>query len=87
MGEEEILTSVEDPPLTTRAWFREMRLKRFPDEVVTANWDSLVFDLGIDPLRPFSTTDPLRGTADRTGQLLDEVRSAKELVEETERAE
>jgi len=85
--EAEVLRSVEDPPLTTRAWFRGMCLKRFPDQVVTANWDSLVFDLGIDPLRRIPMMDPLRGTADRTGQLLDEVRSAKELVERLERAE
>jgi proteasome accessory factor A len=83
----EIERSVEEPPRTTRAWFRGTCLKRFPDEVATANWDSLVFDLGTDPLRRIPMMDPLRGTADHTEQLLGEVRSAKELVERLERSD
>jgi len=81
VSEEQVLACVTDPPRSTRAWFRGSCLKRFPDEVVTANWDSLVFDLGSGPLRRVPMMDPLRGTAAHTEQLLSEVRSAKELVE------
>ena len=47
---------------------------------MTANWDSLVFDLGAEPLRRVPMMDPLRGTAALTEELLDQVRSVQELV-------
>ena len=75
-----IVAAVTEPPATTRAWFRGTCLARFPENVVTANWDSLVFDLGVDPLRRIPMMEPLRGTKALTGDLLEEVRSASELV-------
>ena len=81
VGRDEILTAVTEPPISTRAWFRGKCLARFPENVVTANWDSLVFDLGVDPLRRIPMMDPLRGTKALTGGLLEEVRSASELVD------
>ena len=68
------------PPRGTRAWFRGRCLERFPREVVTANWDSLVFDLGVDPLQRVPMMDPLRGTAAHTEELLAQVASAQELL-------
>ena len=56
--------AVTEPPRSTRAWFRGECLKSWPASVVTANWDSLVFDLGTDPLRRVPMMDPLKGTAD-----------------------
>ena len=49
---------------------RDRCLARWPDAVVTANWDSLVFDIGADPLRRVPMMDPLKGTAEHTGALL-----------------
>ena len=72
--------AVVNPPRGTRAFFRGSCLARFPREVVTANWDSLVFDLGSDPLRRVPMIDPLRGTAAHTEDLLGSVRSAQELL-------
>jgi proteasome accessory factor A len=66
----EVATAVSEPPLGTRAWFRGKCLARWPDAVVTANWDSLVFDIGADPLRRVPMMDPLKGTAEHTGDLL-----------------
>ena len=80
VSKEAIVEATTMPPRTTRAWFRGSCLARFPQEVVSANWDSLVFDLGSDPLRRVPMMDPLRGTAEHTEQLLREVRSAQELV-------
>ena len=62
--------AVGEPPPGTRAWFRGKCLARWPDAVVTANWDSLVFDIGTDPLRRVPMMDPLKGTAEHTGALL-----------------
>jgi Pup amidohydrolase len=66
----DVATAVSEPPLGTRAWFRGKCLARWPDAVVTANWDSLVFDIGTDPLRRVPMMDPLKGTAEHTGELL-----------------
>ena len=62
--------AVAHPPPGTRAWFRGTCLARWPEAVVTANWDSLVFDIGTDPLRRVPMMDPLKGTAEHTGALL-----------------
>ena len=66
----QVTTAVTEPPSGTRAWFRGKCLARWPDAVVTANWDSLVFDIGADPLRRVPMMDPLKGTAEHTGALL-----------------
>ena len=55
---------------------------KFPDEIVTANWDSLVFDLGTDPLRRVPMMDPLRGTAAHTAALLARCDTAAQLLDE-----
>ncbi len=73
--------AVTEPPRGTRAWFRGTCLARWPDAVATANWDSLVFDLGTDPLRRVPMMDPLKGTAEHTGELLAASASPAELLE------
>ena len=35
-----------EPPTTTRAYFRGKCLQKWPNDIVAANWDSLVFDVG-----------------------------------------
>jgi proteasome accessory factor A len=77
---EEAVSAVSEPPKGTRAWFRGKCLARWPDAVVTANWDSLVFDIGADPLRRVPMMDPLKGTAEHTGALLAESTSAADLL-------
>ncbi|MGH8987905.1 MAG: depupylase/deamidase Dop [Acidimicrobiales bacterium] len=76
-----VAAAVTTPPADTRAWFRGQCLARWPDAVVTANWDSLVFDLGTDPLRRVPMMDPLRGTAAHTAALLDESANPAQLLE------
>jgi proteasome accessory factor A len=66
----QVANAVGEPPRGTRAWFRGKCLARWPEAVVTANWDSLVFDVGADPLRRVPMMDPLKGTAEHTGDLL-----------------
>ena len=70
------------PPMDTRAYFRGMCLRKFPDQIVTANWDSLVFDIGSDPLRRVPMMDPLRGTAAHTEALLSRCETAAQLLDE-----
>jgi proteasome accessory factor A len=76
----EVQRAVSEPPAGTRAWFRGKCLARWPDAVVTANWDSLVFDIGADPLRRVPMMDPLKGTAEHTSALLAESTGPADLL-------
>ncbi len=76
-----VAIAVTTPPAETRAWFRGQCLARWPEAVVTANWDSLVFDLGSDPLRRVPMMDPLRGTAAHTAALLESSTTPAQLLD------
>ena len=69
-----------NPPRDTRAYFRGRCIAQYPKEIVAANWDSIIFDLGVDPLHRVPMMDPLKGTADLLGELLDGASSAEELL-------
>ncbi len=75
------VAAMTEPPTTTRAYFRGRCLQKFPGEVVAANWDSLVFDIGRDPLRRVPMMEPLRGTAQHVANLIDQSATAAELLE------
>ena len=81
VDEASVVAAVTEPPRGTRAWFRGECLKKWPSAVVTANWDSLVFDLGTDPLRRVPMMDPLKGTAEHVEQLLASCASPSELLD------
>jgi proteasome accessory factor A len=81
VAEDAVMAAMVDPPTTTRAYFRGRCLQKFPNEVVAANWDSLVFDVGRDPLRRVPMMEPLRGTADHVGKLIDDSATAAELLQ------
>ena len=68
------------PPLTTRAYFRGRCLAKWPGEIVAANWDSMVFDIGREPLRRVPMMEPLRGTAESVARLIDESDTPAELL-------
>ena len=70
-----------EPPTNTRAYFRGKCLERWGSSIAAANWDSLVFDLGTDPLRRVPMMEPLRGTAAHVDALLEGCSSAAELLE------
>ena len=73
--------AIEQPPETTRAYFRGTCLARFSADIVAANWDSIVFDVGREPLRRVPMMEPLRGTKALTGDLLASCANAAELIE------
>jgi len=81
VDDDSVAAAVTDPPPGTRAWFRGSCLARWPAAVVTANWDSLVFDLGTDPLRRVPMMDPLKGTAEHTAALLEASSSPADLLD------
>lgn len=77
---EDVLRATTTPPETTRAYFRGMCLQKWPADVVAANWDSVVFDIGRDPLRRVPMMEPLRGTRELTEQLFARSSTPAELV-------
>jgi proteasome accessory factor PafA2 len=76
----EVTAAMTDPPRTTRAWFRGRCLQRWGSAVVAANWDSLVFDVGGDPLRRVPMMEPLRGTAALLEDVVESCETPAELI-------
>jgi proteasome accessory factor PafA2 len=81
LSEEAVVAAVTDPPTTTRAYFRGRCLQKWAGSIAAANWDSLVFDLGSDPLRRVPMMEPLRGTASHVDRLLQACETPGQLLE------
>jgi len=78
--EADVTTAMTEPTPSTRAYFRGQCLARWADAVVAANWDSLILDVGSDPLRRIPMMEPLRGTREHVESLFEECTSPAELV-------
>jgi proteasome accessory factor A len=78
--EDEISKAIYDPPKDTRAYFRGMCLQKYADEVVSASWDSVIFDLHEGPLKKIFMLEPLRGTEAHVRQLLADSPTAADLL-------
>ena len=79
-SEDEVMAATTEPPASTRAFFRGRCLSRWPDAVVAANWDSIILDIGGDPLKRIPMMEPLRGTKAHVADLFETVASPAELV-------
>ena len=71
--EDAVVAGMTEPPASTRAYFRGKCLARWPEAVVAANWDSVILDVGSDPLRRIPMMEPLRGTKAHVEPLFAEV--------------
>jgi proteasome accessory factor A len=78
--EDEVTKAIYDPPKDTRAYFRGMCLQKYADEVVSASWDSVIFDLKEGPLKKIFMLEPLRGTEAHVRQLFEESATAGALL-------
>ncbi|KAB2349183.1 proteasome accessory factor PafA2 [Actinomadura rudentiformis] len=79
--EPQVEAAIEDPPEDTRAYFRGRCLRQYADSVAAASWDSVIFDVpGRESLQRVPTLEPLRGTKQHVGPLLDRCRTAADLV-------
>lgn len=78
--EEEAESACAIPPEDTRAYFRGECLRRWPEAVTAANWESLVFDVDSGPLRRVPMKDPERGTKAVLEPLLDSCQTPEELL-------
>jgi proteasome accessory factor PafA2 len=80
VDEAEVMTAMTEPPSSTRAFFRGRCLARWPDAIVAANWDSLILDVGSDPLRRIPMLEPLRGSKAHVDALFEQCTTPAELV-------
>jgi len=77
----EVERGMTEPPPDTRAYFRGRCLQKWAEHIVAANWDSMVFDVGDDPLRRVPMMEPGRGTEAHVGTLLDTCTTPAELLD------
>jgi len=77
----EVLAATTNPPEDTRAYFRGECLRKWGEHIVAANWDSLVFDVGVEPLRRIPMMEPTRGTRHHVGTVLEECSTPLELLD------
>ncbi|MBA8795061.1 proteasome accessory factor A [Friedmanniella endophytica] len=72
LDDAEIEAARTQPPTDTRAYFRGRVMDKFSADVVAASWDSVIFDVpGRPALQRVPLLDPLRGTQEQVGELLD----------------
>jgi proteasome accessory factor A len=81
VSEAEVEQAANEPPEDTRAYFRGMCIRRFPDAITAASWDSIIFDTGTDALQRVPMREPLRGTREHVEGLLEQARDAGALVD------
>jgi proteasome accessory factor PafA2 len=81
VDEIDILNCVDNPPETTRAYFRGKVLNKFAKDVHSANWDSVTLDIGSSTLKRIPMMEPTKGTKAGVEALLDSCNSPSELVE------
>jgi proteasome accessory factor A len=75
-----VATAVAEPPIDTRAFFRGSCVRRYPEDLVAANWDSLVFDVGEETLKRVPMMEPLKGTSRHVADLLDAAPNAAAMI-------
>lgn len=81
VGGDEAEAAMTTPPERTRAWFRGRCLSRFGHKIATANWDSIVFEVTSgERLRRVGMLEPLRGTRELTGDLVEESEDVAQLL-------
>ena len=78
---EEVELAIENPPEGTRAFFRGRCLQKWPENVLVANWDSIVFDTGDQNLCRVPMMEPLKGTSEHVEDLIDSCETVIELIE------
>ena len=80
-AKEDVVSAMVNPPESTRAYFRGTVLQRWPNDVIAANWDSVVFDIPNQGLKRIPMPEPLRGTRSLVGELLASSQNPSDLVE------
>lgn len=80
-GSQEIEYAINEPPSDTRAFFRGKCISTWPQSISSANWDSVVFDVGESTLQRIPMMDPLKGTKAMVGPLFEQCRTPRDLLD------
>jgi proteasome accessory factor A len=80
LNQEEIIHAITNPPTDTRAYFRGMCLQKYPNEIHSASWNSMVFCLDGSSLDKVLMDRPHFGSFEIVGDLLRDS-TAAEVVE------
>ena len=81
--DEQVQAAVTEPPEDTRAWFRGQCVRRYAADLVSASWDSVVFDVpGKQSLQRVPMLEPTRGTKAQVGPLVERCPDAATLLAE-----
>jgi proteasome accessory factor PafA2 len=78
----EVELAVGQPPEDTRAYFRGNCIQRYPNSIMAASWDSVIFETGREALQRVPMREPLRGTREHVEDLLAQAEDAASLVEQ-----
>jgi proteasome accessory factor PafA2 len=81
VSDAEIEAAVTAPPEDTRAYFRGTCIRRYPEAIMAASWDSVIFDTGRDALQRVPMREPLKGTRDVVEDLFGDAPDAASLVD------
>ena len=80
LTEEEISRAIENPPEGTRAYFRGTCLKKFPKEIYSASWTSILFDVGNAEIKKIPIMDPFKGNRQLIEKIMNTSHTARELL-------
>jgi proteasome accessory factor PafA2 len=78
----EVELAVGQPPEDTRAYFRGNCIQKYPNSIMAASWDSVIFETGREALQRVPMREPLRGTREHVEDLLAQAEDAASLVEQ-----
>ena len=84
ISDTDVIEGIDNPPHDTRAYFRGVCLQKWPESIVSANWDSLVFRLEGDQLKRIPILDPSEGSFEKVQLLLERATSPSQMIEEIE---
>jgi proteasome accessory factor A len=77
----EVESAAVTPPHDTRAYFRGECMRRYPESIAAASWDSVVFDVPQrESLMRVPTLEPRRGTKQHVQALLDSAPDVTALI-------
>lgn len=78
--DQEVERAMNEPPHDTRAYFRGRVIGKFPEAIAAASWDSLIIDSGDEVLQRLPMREPLKGTHQQVGVLLDRAADPAALI-------
>lgn len=81
VSDDETTDAMSAPPATTRAFFRGECIRRWPESVVSANWDGIVFDTGGPAYQRVPMVEPLKGTRELVGEIVNGSATVTELLD------